>query len=525
MSRKLVVLALIWLATFVARPAVAQEKWFGAVSADDCVKYKYLSVAFADESLRSPASMFGHTFLVFHNQLKPELDAMTLEFVGDTSSAENPVARALFLSIEGRFLVRRLAYKLLEYGREGRDVRVWRIGTVPAGCRRTLEAEIREVHEYTFLRKNCSWHAARVASKLTGAGRGGSEDGMTLGVPVTIPVKTLDQFVGPGIREDATYVASRRRAAGAIGDLSVAQRDAARRVFDGYGGAPGDFGLRGARAIGAVAGVRLNDEGAAESRRDIFQIKKKFLAAVDGRGIGEDSDAGATQVRRRLAAVGVSVLGGRPDIRVTGQLGMRNVKMAALGINDSGELQVLDFSVRSIGSVGGGLGIERLGVVRLDAAVPDSMVTPGFTRLVDIAYESYRDAGGEELQREAGLRFGAGGALVVGGANMSVMVVGSARYFDVPERDSWGSGGDVDGFSARWSARLRAYHPVTSRTRIKLVAERYWRDRFPVMGVVDFVFVSDLDQETSAHLGFHGVGVGSRRVIQGNWELGITKSI
>lgn len=518
---------MMYLSFFLGRPLYAQENWFGPVSVGDCVGFRHLSVAFADESLRSPASMFGHTFLVFHNDPRPELEAMTLEFVGDTSSTEFPVFRSLFWSIEGRFLVRRLTYKLLEYGREGRDVRIWRIGAVPATCARTLYAAIHQPHEYSFLRRNCAWHAAKVASDLVGARNEGWENAIPLSVPVTIPVKTLNQFIRPeSLRGDTIFVSQKRRASTAFSDLSEAGRDTVGRIFDGYSHSNGAIDPLEARAIEEIGSVRLTDEGSPERRREIFQIKKRFLfatnkgiePAVFDPGDGKESDL----VRRRVGAIGASVLGPDFGVRLHGHLGMRSQKMASLGIPERGELQILDFVVRGFKY---GVGVERLGLVRLDAAVADSTMLPGFTRLIDVAYESYRNAVGDELQREAGLRFGGGRTITFAGSNWSLMLVGTARYIDVPDVESFDSASDMTGFAARWSLRLRGYLPVTPRGRVGLIAEYFARDHFPVRSVLDFVIISDLDLQTATHFGYRGLGVRTKRRIQGEWEVGITRSI
>ena len=168
MWRKSSVSTLIGAALTVATSSYGQENWFGAISGSDCDKFSKLSVAFADDSSRSPASMFGHTFLVLHNEARPEQDSMVVEFVGDTSGSDIAAMRALFWSIPGKFIIRRFAYKLLEYGREGRDVRVWRVGEVPANCEETLQSFMRDDLEYSFLRKNCSWHTERLACRFGG---------------------------------------------------------------------------------------------------------------------------------------------------------------------------------------------------------------------------------------------------------------------------------------------------------------------------------------------------------------------
>ncbi len=514
MWRKFDICALILFALTRTAPVLGQENWFGAIEPRHCENYKQISIAFADESLRSPASMFGHTFLVLHNDSQPEIDAMTVEFVGDTSSgggSENFVmARAFFWSIPGRFLVRRLAYKLMEYGREGRDVRIWRIGRVAGDCRATLENVLAAAHEYSFLRRNCSWHAARLGARLNSDGLMSSANIL----PVTIPVKTLDGFVAPGRMEDARYRSVRRRAFERFNLLSDGERKALDLSLAGYGGAADIITAPVRHALNEASNVLLNEEPSAEKRRDIFALKKRAFA-IAGYGGGSGQGASNIPVRRSIGAISLAALDSPGDWRLNGQIGMKNQKMATAEPLDSGELQIFDFGLRGRGKV---VDLERFGLFKLDATMPDSLFIPGFTRLIDLALENHFDQKGRMIQREGGVRFGGGASRRFLGGTISFMAVGTARHFYVL------GGRGCSGLGGRLSGRLKWFMPFAAGTRILFQGERFLDRRYPVSSILEANVVHDLTNHTSAHIGFKGVGVLGQSGVTGNGEAGLTIS-
>ena len=521
MWRKSSLSALIGAALIVATSSYGQENWFGAISSSDCAKFSKLSVAFADDSSRSPASMFGHTFLVLHNEARPEQDSMVVEFVGDTSGSDIAAMRALFWSIPGKFIIRRFAYKLLEYGREGRDVRVWRVGEVPANCEETLQSFMRDDLEYSFLRKNCSWHTERLASALRNSNSEFRPNLISIPVPFTIPVKTLDQFVRQDQLEDANYSSPRRRAVSAEEKLSVREREGRDQILAGNIAPSGFMSAGMKRAVVTAANVLLNDEPSAERRNEIFRTKRKFLSAgpeVSGRAAQELE----IPTRRKVAAIGLSALNANAGFRLAGQLGMRNIKMPSLGSRDSGQLEVFDFSARGDRKR---LNLERLGLVRLDASTPDSIFIPGFTRLIDVAYEVHRDAIGVPIQEEAGLRFGGGKTIAFGDGVASALLIGTFRYMRVPVNTPVGFHRAWEGPAARLSLRLRNYFSMSTADRFMIVAERFLNDRLPVAGLLDAMQVHDFGSDMSIHLGYRGILLSEGRIVNGNWEIGLTRSM
>lgn len=64
---------------------------------------KYLSIVFVGHNIKTPVSMFGHTFLIAHDYEVPEPGAIVLEYVGDIESSNFWIINSVFYSIKGTY--------------------------------------------------------------------------------------------------------------------------------------------------------------------------------------------------------------------------------------------------------------------------------------------------------------------------------------------------------------------------------------------------------------------------------------
>ena len=80
-----------------------------------------VSVAFASQNLDVPALAFGHTLFVFHNDMIPESDGVTFEYVGDPQ-ASLFIMRSLFWNIPGVFHLRSWDQRIQDYDKDGLEV-------------------------------------------------------------------------------------------------------------------------------------------------------------------------------------------------------------------------------------------------------------------------------------------------------------------------------------------------------------------------------------------------------------------
>ena len=131
-----------------------------ALSFERLHRLKHASIVFASQNLNSPISSFGHTLLIFHNELTPEPDSLVFEYLG-TGQVKFFAMKALLSSVEGSFKLRLWSGKFWEYEREDRDI--WVIPLeLKINERKKLNKRIKELLKekppYNFFFKNCSWY-------------------------------------------------------------------------------------------------------------------------------------------------------------------------------------------------------------------------------------------------------------------------------------------------------------------------------------------------------------------------------
>ncbi len=123
-----------------------------------------LSIVFASQNNHQPESAFGHVFLLFHKNEKPEPDAVAVEFVGHVASFTDMVL-SVSNEVNGRYKLADFSQKKLEYDLEDRDLFIFELN-ISMEEARLLKADISDelsrVHPYTFAKKNCGLYLNRL---------------------------------------------------------------------------------------------------------------------------------------------------------------------------------------------------------------------------------------------------------------------------------------------------------------------------------------------------------------------------
>lgn len=122
---------------------------------------KYLSIVFANQNISSPVSMFGHTFLVAHNNATFAPDDISIEFLGKTNQMFSNHLKAIFSSITGEYKLGYFINKKREYNLENRDLWAYPLSLNTFEIHKRfdqLKQLISKKHHYTFLNHNCSYH-------------------------------------------------------------------------------------------------------------------------------------------------------------------------------------------------------------------------------------------------------------------------------------------------------------------------------------------------------------------------------
>ncbi|HYX35011.1 MAG TPA: DUF4105 domain-containing protein [Oligoflexus sp.] len=138
--------------------ARAQEHWFGSTTLEDIQTRPRVSLVFASQDEVHPLSYFGHTFLVFHREPLPEIDAPIVEFLGQTEGIDGWAWKALVTSIPGRYQLQRFLYKARAYELENRDLWIYTFSQTDSereALIRNLEEALSTAYPYQFTSKNC----------------------------------------------------------------------------------------------------------------------------------------------------------------------------------------------------------------------------------------------------------------------------------------------------------------------------------------------------------------------------------
>lgn len=126
-----------------------------------------LSVVFASQNNHQPESAFGHVFLVFHKEDRPEPDAAAVEFVGHVASFTDMVL-SVTNEVNGRYKLGDFSEKKMEYDLEDRDLFVFELNVSIEEVmllKQDISNELANSYPYSFTKKNCGFYLNRLLTK------------------------------------------------------------------------------------------------------------------------------------------------------------------------------------------------------------------------------------------------------------------------------------------------------------------------------------------------------------------------
>jgi Domain of unknown function (DUF4105) len=126
-----------------------------------------ISVVFSSQNNHQPESAFGHVFLLFHQEIQPEPDALAVEFVGHVASFSEMI-RSVGSEVEGRYRVVEFSQKSLEYDLEDRDLFIFELRVSAVEIKQladNVSVELKKSYPYSFIKKNCGFYLNRLLHK------------------------------------------------------------------------------------------------------------------------------------------------------------------------------------------------------------------------------------------------------------------------------------------------------------------------------------------------------------------------
>ena len=134
---------------------------------------KYLDIVLTSEYFDSPASIFGHVMLLFHNEEVPEVDSTAFHFAAVTNSNDGFIKyiyNGIIGNYTGSYFREPFFKKVYEYSRvEQRKMHHYRLDVTNEQINFLLYQlyEIKELkYSYYFFKKNCAYYIARLLSTV-----------------------------------------------------------------------------------------------------------------------------------------------------------------------------------------------------------------------------------------------------------------------------------------------------------------------------------------------------------------------
>ena len=140
--------------------------------------------------MNSPASIFGHTFIILKKNEKIQLDDIVIEFIGNMKGISMSPIKSLFSSIPGHYKLKYWYEKRREYDLENRDIWEYELNTTVTDIKR-LWSHYRKIKgktfEYNFFFKNCSYYLLELITNTLN-----EETDLLKSFPgYTVPIETI----------------------------------------------------------------------------------------------------------------------------------------------------------------------------------------------------------------------------------------------------------------------------------------------------------------------------------------------
>ncbi len=394
----------------VALSANVDDPWFGGIALAEASNKKHVSIVFAGQNLRSPISIFGHTFLVFHDSKEPGIDSPVIEYLAQTPSGIVDTLAATFGTIPGEFRLSRLAYKLREYDLEDRDLWIYTLDPAKVDpteivdrFRKSLAAPPR----YNFFGANCGFHVMRLVVANS------KENFPSLSL-YTIPLETLRDLRRAGwILGTQHLPASLELAEAAMARASRQEREEVHSVLKGASSSKPN------PALGLVLNYQIPREGSAELRANLAQEKKGSpdsdikLPAVD------------PSLRSRSAYLQVGWQPPAHYFYLTVRLAAHDFYSVDDGLLAFSRLELLKVQIATDAQH---VAPGEINLFKMESLIPSGYLRRGFVRYLDLSYYNWRMLHGR--LDELPLRFGIGWSVALGRLQLAAMPYVGVRLYD-----------------------------------------------------------------------------------------------
>ncbi|MGZ3857842.1 MAG: lipoprotein N-acyltransferase Lnb domain-containing protein, partial [Bacteriovorax sp.] len=404
-------IALMFLFWFLSTECFAQADWFPRFESNSLSNKKNISVAFVSQNFKNPASMFGHTFLVFHDEFPPEPDALVVEFLGDTSSGGTAYVNAITSSIKGNYLINRMLYKILEYDADNRDIWIYELNlteTEKNSITDELNERIRKDYDYSFLFSNCSYFVYEsIATPLNLK--------KLWAFPYTLPIHTIRKLDSQKrLKRSYVFFSNQHKARRKYDLISLEDKKYIENISELKSLDVDPKKIRANTVLAKVINYKIKNEDNFFRRNQLFEIKKSLLDNTNDDNAETSNRDPKNMVSESSIYLGV---GSKHESRYNLIIkpAMRDFFSAQ---RDGLESSNLDISKLWLDSNGKKLRMTQYHLIKLETYAAGYLLSDSFNRYVDLSYYNWsRFTARSESEYVA--RFGSGwshqwGALKIG---------------------------------------------------------------------------------------------------------------
>lgn len=354
---------------------------------DDLKRKQQLSIVFASQNIKSPVSMFGHTFLVLHDDPFPEPDSIVVEFLGQTNMVPLAQLQALARYIPGSYHLAPFYEKFRQYDLESRDMWIYRI-TLSESAKNELLERIEgrlsdNNFQYTFISYNCSYYVLDLLLPK------GPRSGLGL---YTLPRDTIETLQEIGlINTPPLYVPSLQKR---LIDFHYANDNNERQLVEAIANGFGYSEEALSRSVLITANDAINykllREPSQAKRTQYYGTKLRLLSNPSL--IEDDLNSSAYQTHPLDEYGDTSV---RFGFRLESNYRFLEIKPAQRDFftNHSDNLSAayLEVMKLKVGLSENVARLDQLTVFKIESLIPPNPYESAFNRLLDISYYSWRE--------------------------------------------------------------------------------------------------------------------------------------
>jgi hypothetical protein len=382
---------------------------------------KRLSIVYAGQNIKSPISMFGHVYLVFHDERVPEPNAITFEFTGSINGVGDYLG-TLFGTTKGFYKFSLLDYKKRDHDLENRSSWVYEVAFTDdelTTFKKNIAVLSSNEYHYSVFNLNCASYLIEQIRSIRGQ-EYQQESIFFVSPDSTIRWLHKKQMIGTPLFIPSSQV----KALGYFNKLNGEDQSKVMQAFAGVSITDPPSSDNFSKALSASADYLMARDDNFSSRVNVFNIKKNHpLSDENAVKFYDPAEIDGSATYSALLSNQGLIFKFRPgflDFENESFYGLRNSSTEFLG------LSILLNTKR--------LELEKFTLFRAEAYVPDEFLYDSGSQLFDISFTNFRSFYNQKNQ-ETAITFAKGYTKAIQGQLFSVLPLVSLKKIDTESQN------------------------------------------------------------------------------------------